>query len=185
VHPLRKARTDAELSVAELAERAELSPPLIYSLEEGHRRGSVASWRKLSHALGVSINELLGEEVDSPSRSADAERKLAALSREEFYALALSVVPQDHWLPGREEHHAGTMQRSLGWMAENGLTPVEVRRAIARMDPLLVRELLQEEEEVKKETRILYMGVLDAAVEEGSLTDQEFRRRVRVFEGVV
>jgi len=117
-------------------------------------------------------------------RVADAEQKLATLPRTQFYRVALSVIPQDHWLADREEHTAATMQEALSWMAENDLTADLVRAAVARMDPLMVKRLLQGEARTKKANLELYMALLDAAVEAGDVPEGEFRRRVRAFEGV-
>lgn len=60
VHPLRKARLDADLSVSELAHRVGVSRQLIYALEEGIRRGSLETWLKISQELDVPVNELVG-----------------------------------------------------------------------------------------------------------------------------
>jgi len=62
VHPLRKARLDADLSVRELAHRVGVSRQLIYALEEGVRRGSLETWLKISQELDVPVNELVGDQ---------------------------------------------------------------------------------------------------------------------------
>jgi predicted transcriptional regulator len=63
MHPLRKARVDAGLSVSELSRISGVSPKSIYSLEEGHRKGSVDAWRRLSSALAVPMDEIVGHVV--------------------------------------------------------------------------------------------------------------------------
>jgi transcriptional regulator with XRE-family HTH domain len=63
MHPLRKARADASLSVAELARISGVSSKSIYSLEEGHRKGSIDAWRRLAGALGVPMDEIVGHAV--------------------------------------------------------------------------------------------------------------------------
>ena len=60
IHPLRKARLDADLSARELATRVGVSRQLIYALEEGVRRGSLETWLKISQELNVPVDELVG-----------------------------------------------------------------------------------------------------------------------------
>jgi len=76
MHPLRKARIDAGLSVAELARMADVSKKSIYSLEEGHRKGLIGTWRRLAETLDVPLDEIVGRDSDplgcaslTPSRS--------------------------------------------------------------------------------------------------------------------
>jgi len=62
VHPLRKARLDADLTVSELADRVGVSRQLIYALEQGIRRGSLETWLKISQALDVPVDTLVGDQ---------------------------------------------------------------------------------------------------------------------------
>jgi len=60
VHPLKKARLDAGLSVNELSERVGISRQMIYFLEAGQQRGSVDTWLKISEVLNRPMDELVG-----------------------------------------------------------------------------------------------------------------------------
>lgn len=58
VTPLRQARKDAGLTVAELAQEIETTTQAIYQLEEGRRKGSIETWIKLANALNTSVDAL-------------------------------------------------------------------------------------------------------------------------------
>jgi transcriptional regulator with XRE-family HTH domain len=61
-----RLRKQAGLSQAELAKRANLSPKMILAIEKGRRGGSVATMKALASSLGVSLEELVGEELPAP-----------------------------------------------------------------------------------------------------------------------
>lgn len=84
---LATLRRTRGLSQRELAERANVSPATVYEMEAGRRpqpRGSTL--RKLAHALGVDVSELV-EDFYAPKDSSllSAERALR-LTREVFTA---------------------------------------------------------------------------------------------------
>jgi transcriptional regulator with XRE-family HTH domain len=60
VRTLREARG---LTRTELAEAASVDWATVWRLEEGLSQGSPPILRRLASALGVSIDELMGEEV--------------------------------------------------------------------------------------------------------------------------
>src|SRR5579871_1350873 len=64
---LRNERTRAGLTLDQLAQRAELSPPHLSRLESGERQPSVAALLALSRALGVTMSVLLGERTGTPA----------------------------------------------------------------------------------------------------------------------
>ena len=71
---LRKARQDRELSQTDLAERAGFQPSAISHFETGARSPSFDNLRKLADALGVSIDFLLGRQVENTSTGPVAEQ---------------------------------------------------------------------------------------------------------------
>lgn len=58
---LREAREMRGLNKAELASRCGMHPSAISRFEAGHRNPSLASLRRIAHALEVTADFLLGE----------------------------------------------------------------------------------------------------------------------------
>lgn len=52
---LRRLRTEARLSASQLAERAGLTAAAIYAIEQGARKGTVDTARKLAGALATAL----------------------------------------------------------------------------------------------------------------------------------
>ncbi|NGO43063.1 helix-turn-helix transcriptional regulator [Streptomyces ureilyticus] len=57
---LARLRGERNWTFDELARRSGLARRTLIDLEHGHTTGSVTTWHALAHALGVSIDELLG-----------------------------------------------------------------------------------------------------------------------------
>ncbi|MFO7906190.1 MAG: helix-turn-helix transcriptional regulator [Pirellulaceae bacterium] len=91
VKRLREARESRGLSQSELAERAGLQPSAVSHFETGRRSPSFHNLRKLSDALGVTIDYLLGRVDQSRAVSPLAEklyRHLGQMSQEDQENLA-------------------------------------------------------------------------------------------------
>ncbi len=58
-HPVRFFRTQQKLTQAKLAEKAGISRNYLTEIETGVKNGSVAAIKKLSEALGVSLDKLV------------------------------------------------------------------------------------------------------------------------------
>jgi transcriptional regulator with XRE-family HTH domain len=56
---IRTLRTQADLSERELADRAELEPPLIAELEQGRREPTWGDLRRIAQGLGTPLEQLL------------------------------------------------------------------------------------------------------------------------------
>lgn len=67
---LEQLRLDANLSVTDLAEKAGVSPKVIYRLEEKGEVGQISSLARLSTYFGVKSSELLMPAVDPSERAA-------------------------------------------------------------------------------------------------------------------
>lgn len=59
-HPLRVLREWRGWSQTQLAERADLSQPIIALLERGRRKGTLAQWRAIARALGLQVETVTG-----------------------------------------------------------------------------------------------------------------------------
>ncbi|MEZ3156674.1 helix-turn-helix transcriptional regulator [Microbacterium sp. BWR-S6Y] len=57
---LKELRADRGLTYEQLAEASGLSRRGVIALETGERGGTVATWYKVSHALGVTSAEFFG-----------------------------------------------------------------------------------------------------------------------------
>jgi transcriptional regulator with XRE-family HTH domain len=94
---LRSTRESRGLSQADLAKKANMQPAAISHFETGHRSPSFDNLRKLSDALGVSVDYLLGrinEEqhghgLAAAPRAQVLFRHAEKLSEESFKALEL------------------------------------------------------------------------------------------------
>jgi DNA-binding XRE family transcriptional regulator len=62
--PLAFWRRHRGLTQADLAQAARVSQPYLAQLENGQREGSISVYRQLARRLGVSVDELLPDEVD-------------------------------------------------------------------------------------------------------------------------
>ena len=73
---VRSRRVAAQLSVAELARRAEVSAPFISQLESGRTSMSIATLYRVANALGCTANSLLGSSDTRPHviRAGDGPR---------------------------------------------------------------------------------------------------------------
>ena len=58
MHPLRRARRDAGISVADLAQKVGVTKAAIYALEEGRNKGNIETWIRLAEALASTVDEL-------------------------------------------------------------------------------------------------------------------------------
>ena len=58
MHPLRRARRDAGISVADLAQKVGVTKAAIYALEEGRNKGNIETWIRLAEALDSTVDEL-------------------------------------------------------------------------------------------------------------------------------
>lgn len=76
---LRDARLDQELSLRDLAERAEVSPSLLSKIENGKTNPSVRTLHSIADALGLPINHFFPDETDpdSPPPQPSAEEPVA------------------------------------------------------------------------------------------------------------
>lgn len=70
-NPIRVWREHRGLTVKALAEAAGITPAYLSQLETGKRDGTVATVKKLADALGVSVDDLVGERYGLQPRSAD------------------------------------------------------------------------------------------------------------------
>lgn len=70
-NPIRVWREHRGLTVKALAEAAGITPAYLSQLETGKRDGTVATVKKLADALGVSVDDLVGEGYGLQPRSAD------------------------------------------------------------------------------------------------------------------
>ncbi len=59
VHPVRYFRKEQKLTQAKLAEKAGISRNYLTEIETGVKNGSVSAIKKLSEALGVSLDKLV------------------------------------------------------------------------------------------------------------------------------
>jgi len=55
---LRRARRDAGISVADLAQKVGVTKAAIYALEEGRNKGNIETWIRLAEALDSTVDEL-------------------------------------------------------------------------------------------------------------------------------
>jgi DNA-binding XRE family transcriptional regulator len=60
-HPLRVARVRANLTVAELAQLADLSAGTLGGIERGYSPGTRSTQRRLGRVLGVPTSEIFGD----------------------------------------------------------------------------------------------------------------------------
>ena len=56
---LRVWREHRELTLKELADKAQVSAPFVSQIEKGQREGSVETMRKLADALKISVDDLI------------------------------------------------------------------------------------------------------------------------------
>lgn len=98
---LKELRTNRMLSITKLAKRSNLSQSFICRIESGEKQPTLETLIKLSHGLGVSIGELLGEELmHEPESPAIAQivanlRKLSAEQLQAFNQFLSSVTKQN------------------------------------------------------------------------------------------
>lgn len=57
---MKRLRADRGLTYEQLAEASGLSRRGVIALETGERGGTVATWHKIAHALGVTSAEFFG-----------------------------------------------------------------------------------------------------------------------------
>jgi len=67
---VKRAREEKRMSRADLAERAGISRPYLWQLEDGRSRPSLDYAVRIAHALGVSVTQLIGEERLEPRPAA-------------------------------------------------------------------------------------------------------------------
>lgn len=60
---LKRLRTDREMSQAELAEMVNVTQSMIAQIERGTKALSLELGREISEVLGISINELLKDDI--------------------------------------------------------------------------------------------------------------------------
>ena len=58
MHPLRRARRDAGISVADLAQKVGVTKAAIYALEEGRNKGNIETWIRLAEALDSTVDKI-------------------------------------------------------------------------------------------------------------------------------
>ncbi|QNN23365.1 helix-turn-helix transcriptional regulator [Planctomycetales bacterium ZRK34] len=78
---LREARDRRDLSQTDLANRTGLQPSAISHFETGKRAPSFDNLKRLADALAVSVDYLLGRDMDSEARSPVAEQIFRDLNR--------------------------------------------------------------------------------------------------------
>ncbi|HEY8530883.1 MAG TPA: helix-turn-helix transcriptional regulator [Limnochorda sp.] len=64
---LQALRVQRGLTQVQLAQRAGVSQTVIARLEAGKRSGRLETWVRLAAALGVTLDELVGGEAQTPS----------------------------------------------------------------------------------------------------------------------
>ena len=74
---VREIRTQKGLSQADLAAKAQLSLPVISSVENGHSRVWLSTFAKIAEALNVSADDIL--RLDTPGSTASFPAELKAL----------------------------------------------------------------------------------------------------------
>jgi len=87
---IREVREKRQLTQAELARLADLPPAAISHFETGIRIPGTTTLRRLADALGVSLDFLLGRDLDPQSAGLDAQaifRNLSQLSERSRRAL--------------------------------------------------------------------------------------------------
>lgn len=71
---IKKLRKDKNMSISELAEKAGVAKSYLSSIERGIQKNpSIQFMEKISHVLGVSINELLRKDPSMPAEQLDEE----------------------------------------------------------------------------------------------------------------
>jgi putative transcriptional regulator len=60
-HELSRLRADKRLTYDQLAELTGLSRTVLINLETGHTRGSLDTWHRVAHALGVPLSSLVDQ----------------------------------------------------------------------------------------------------------------------------
>lgn len=105
---LRKARLDKGLSQSELAARSGLQPSAVSHFETGTRAPSFENLKRLSDALGVSIDFLLGRQTESSAAGPVAQKlfrnfeKMTPADQETIAAMAEML--RRRYEENREKH---------------------------------------------------------------------------------
>jgi transcriptional regulator with XRE-family HTH domain len=60
-HELSRLRAEKRLTYDALAELTGLSRTVLINLETGHTRGSLDTWHRVAHALGVPLGSLMDQ----------------------------------------------------------------------------------------------------------------------------
>ena len=70
---LRRKRRELNLTQQELAEKADLDPTYVSSIERGERNVSLANIVAIAHALNISPNELIPSTLPDPKKQTRLE----------------------------------------------------------------------------------------------------------------
>ncbi len=97
---LRARRTGLGMTLAEVAEKAELSIPYVSNLERGRGNPTIDALRAIAAALDVSVPDLLGEGSEDGLDPvelvlADAPKSLGAFSRSDRFIAVLERLSTD------------------------------------------------------------------------------------------
>lgn len=104
---LRARRTGLGLTLAEVAERADLSIPYVSNLERGRGNPTIDALRAVAAALEASVSDLLGEATEEGLDPlelvlADAPKSLGAFSRSDRFVAVLERLATDQGVPAEE-----------------------------------------------------------------------------------
>jgi nanoRNase/pAp phosphatase (c-di-AMP/oligoRNAs hydrolase) len=96
--------------------------------------------------------------------------------------VALTVVP-DNWTDAEDfpEHTSSTFQWARAWLASNGFTIDEVRRAMLEMDPLLTRRILKSVLKQNKQVEDMYLRMIEQEELRGNMPAEELERKKALF----
>ena len=77
-HPMKVYREYRGLTQAELAERVGLSKIYVSQIETGKRNGSTKTLKRIAHALGVGLDDLMpwNQVLDGPPKHEPSRREL-------------------------------------------------------------------------------------------------------------
>jgi transcriptional regulator with XRE-family HTH domain len=78
---LKQIRASQMLSTSKLSKQSGLSQSFIWRIESGEKQPTLGTLRKLSQGLGMSLGELLGEELSSEPQSAQMNRIIKNIRR--------------------------------------------------------------------------------------------------------
>jgi transcriptional regulator with XRE-family HTH domain len=156
-------------SQSEVARRTGLSRTTVVNTENEATYPSMPTLRRLSRVFGVSLAEFLSDEEPAPRPLAQSPvllDRLQGLSVEDRRLLLCGLWEDWTTDPGAD---ARGMDLANDFLRETGATAEDVRRALAKLDPLGAKRLLGEERK-QREAEAIYRRLLFEAAAAGDLS---------------